>query len=451
MKMSLSLRLLLAAALTTTLALAATAIVFNILFRLYFEHRARGELETYLTLLSGNVSVDEEGSVEVAPISDPRFEQPVSGYYWQVLVDDGEPILSPSFWAAPLMLDRPQTPGVISFDDVTTDSGETVAVASWVITLGESEIRREIFLAVAIDRADLDVSVSRFTTNSIIWLAVLGLFLLAASWIQVRLGLNPLQKVRSEVSRISRYPDQRLSSDYPTEVLPLVKEVNQLLDANAEALERARSRAGNLAHGLKTPLTIMHGVERKMRKSGHNGLADDLMTEITAIQHIVERELASSRDSQQVLRRADASAIVARLQRTFGRQPGAEHLHWITDLPETLHLPFDEFDLTELMGNLLDNAVKWSKSRIIVSGGQDGTTAILTIEDDGPGIPDSEHESVLKRGRRLDPDQPGSGLGLNIAQRMARAHGCDLSLDQSALGGLKVCLTWSSAHPTNSV
>ena len=434
MKMSLSLRLLLAAAVTTALALVATAIVFNVLFRLYFEDRARDELETYLVLLSGNVTVQPSGEVAVTPISDPRFDQALSGYYWQVQIDTAEPILSPSFWAAPLVLERPPMPGVITFTDVITGTGEAVAVASWVITTGEGETRREVFLAVAIDRADLDSSVSGFMTNSVLWLAVLGLFLMLASWVQVRLGLNPLQKIRSEVSRVSRSAGGRLSSDYPTEVLPLVNEVNLLLDANAKALDRARARAGNLAHGLKTPLTILHGVERKMRRAGQDGLADELKAEIASVQHIVERELASSRDSQQVLRLCDAGPIVNRLHRALARRPGAEALRWSIDMPAPLHAPFDEYDLTELLGNLLDNALKWSAGQLRVSGGHDGARAFLEIEDDGPGIPAPARAEVLERGTRLDPSQPGSGLGLNIAHRMARAHGCELSLLDSPLG-----------------
>ncbi|WP_133485172.1 sensor histidine kinase [Aliiroseovarius marinus] len=451
MKLSLSLRLLLAAAMTTAIALVATAFVFNFLFRLYFEDRARDELETYLIQLSGNVSATAEGAIEVTPIPDPRFNQALSGYYWQVQIDDAEPLLSPSFWAAPLELTRPQAAGVISFTDLTTGTGDAVAVANWIITMGEGETRKEVFLAVAIDRADLDMSVARFTTNSIFWLGVLGLFLMIASWFQVRLGLNPLQKIRSEIARVSHTPNGRLSSDYPSEVLPLVEEVNQLLNVNAEALERARSRAGDLAHGLKTPLTIMHGIERKVRRAGQDKLADDLMTEITSIQHIVERELASTRDSQQALLNCDAGPIIDRLHKALGRQPGAEHIQWDIDLPRPLYLPFDEYDLTELLGNLLDNAVKWSESRITVRGGQDGTQVLLCVEDDGPGIPEDERDAVLARGARLDPEQPGTGLGLSIAQRMAQAHGCALSLDQSELGGVKVCLAAPEATQADAL
>ena len=443
MRMSLSLRLLLAAAITTTLALVATVIVFNFLFRLYFEDRARDELETYLLLLTGNIGVSADGEVEVTPISDPRFNQALSGYYWQIQVDDKDPVLSPSFWAAPLALDRPDAPGVISYANVNTGTGDAVAVASWVVTIGEGTTQREVFLAIAIDREDLDLSVSGFFTNSVIWLAILGLFLFAAGWVQVKLGLNPLKKIRSEIGGVSKSPKVRLSSDYPSEVLPLVEEVNQLLDANAEALERARSRAGNLAHGLKTPLTIMHGVERKLRRGGNDALADELISEITSIQHTVERELAQSRDSHQRRRRCAIHPIATRLHRALSRQPGAEHIQWDIEVPETLYAPFDEFDLTELLGNLLDNAMKWSESRICVRAGQDGSHAFLSVDDDGSGIPDAEISSVLKRGGRLDAKQPGAGLGLTIVNDMAQAHGCVLSLQRSSLGGLSARITWS--------
>lgn len=442
MKASLSLRLLLAAGITTALALLATAVVLNFLFRLYFEDRARAELETYLLLLSGNITVNATDEVDVAPLSDPRFAQALSGYYWQIQINEEEPILSPSFWAAPLDLERPDVAGRITFDDVEMGSGDAAAVASWVVTTGVADTRHEVFLAVAIDRADLDVSVSRFLTNSIIWLAVLGAFLMVASWFQVRLGLKPLEVVRSEVKRVGRAATDRLSENYPSEVLPLVNEVNQLLDANAHTLERARSGAGNLAHGLKTPLTVMRGVQRKMQGAGESVLADELGTEIANIAHIVERELARSRDSHQTLQHCTVAPIAARLHRVLSHQPDAEHIAWRIDVPDSLQAPFDAFDLTELLGNLLDNAMKWAEGQISLRAGVSGQQAFLIVEDDGPGIPAIGQTVALRRGGRFDESKPGVGLGLSIVQEMADAHDCAFSLGRGELGGLEATLTW---------
>ena len=442
MRSSLSLRLLIAAALTTALALVATAFVLNLLFRHYFEDRSRAELETFLVLLSGQVGVNAAGEIDVAPLADPRFDQPLSGFYWQIRIDQQEPRLSPSMWAAPLVLQRPPNPGIITFEDALMGTGDAVAVASWVITIGDGEGLSEVFLAVAIDRSDLDISVAGFFSNSVIWLASLGVFLMVASWFQVRHGLRPLEKVRSEVNLVANSATAHLSEDYPSEVLPLVQEVNQLLDTNTATLERIRSGAGNLAHGLKTPLTIMRGVERKMRKTGQSALADEIATEITNMEHIVERELARSRDSHQMTRKCAVAPIAARLRRALSRRPGAEEVSWEIAVPETLTAPFDAFDMTELMGNLVDNGLKWTESRLRISAKIIGMQTVLEIEDDGPGVPGGEIEAVLERGRRLDANQPGSGLGLSIVKDMAVAHGCDLTLDRSPMGGLRVRISW---------
>ena len=310
------------------------------------------------------------------------------------------------------------------------------------MTTGEGSARREVYLAVAIDRTDLDASVAGFFSYSILALTILGGLLLAASWVQVRLGLKPLDKVRAELSRIRNSTTDRLSQGYPSEIMPLADEVNQLLDTNAFTLERVRSGAANLAHGLKTPLTIMHGVERKVRRNGQETLADELNTEIANIEYIVERELARSRDSHQMTRRCKVAPIAARLHVALSRQPGADHITWEIDIPDALNAPFDEFDLTELMGNLIDNAMKWAEGRIALRASYDDDQTILIVEDDGPGIPDTARAAAFERGGRLDYEKPGTGLGLAIANEMALAHNCSLSLGRASLGGLQVRMNW---------
>ena len=448
MRSSLGLRLFLAAIISTAVALAATAVVLNVLFRVYFEDRVQDELETYLLMLTGNIAVNAAGEIEISPLSDPRFAQALSGYYWQISIDTDAPILSPSFWAAPLVLPRPEQSGIVMFQDVTTGTGDAFTTASWIVTLGEGDSTQQVFLTVAFDRAGLDVSISGFTTNSAVWLAILGLFLLAASWLTARVGLRPLEKVRAEVNRVTYVQDTRLSDDYPTEVRPLVSAVNELLDQNAQSLARVRTSAGNLAHGLKTPLTIMRGISRDMDKVGQKALAIDLNAEIDNMQHIVERELARSRDSQQSRTYVAVAPIVARLGKALERLPGAEHVRWVIDVQESLTAPFDAFDLTELLGNLLDNALKWTTDVVVVRGGVINDRAFLSVADDGPGIPEGQHETAMGRGKMLDPDRSGSGLGLAIVQDMAQSHGCEIVLETAQSGGLDVKLSWivPSAH-----
>tara|TARA_R110002049_G_scaffold113456_3_gene263770 strand:- start:3264 stop:4601 length:1338 start_codon:yes stop_codon:yes gene_type:complete len=443
MRASLGLRLFLTAAATTILALAATALVLNVLFRDYFEARVHDELDNYLLLLTGNIALDDEGALEIAPMFDQRFEQALSGYYWQIELEDAPPLLSPSFWAAPLELARPAQRGTIFYQDVMTGTGEPVSVASWIIELGEAEESRDILISVAMERKDIDVSVAGFASNTAIWLAILGLFLLAASAFTVRVGLKPLDRVRNELRRINAAQNRRLSNDYPSEVLPLVKEVNELLDQNDATLARVRVSAGNLAHGLKTPLTVLRGVLRKLELSGQAQMAAELGAEIDAMQHIVERELARSRDSHQKRSHTAVAPVAERLCAALRQQPAARHLQWTIDVPSTLAAPFDAYDLTELLGNLLDNAMKWTRTTVTILGGETGETAFLSVVDDGPGIAEDKVEAALARGERLDAQNSGSGLGLHIVREMADSHGCTITLGASKAGGLEVRLTWA--------
>lgn len=445
MRASLGLRLFLTAAATTILALAATALVLNVLFRDYFEARVHDELDNYLLLLTGNIALDDEGALEIAPMFDQRFEQALSGYYWQIELEDEAPLLSPSFWAAPLELARPAQRGTIFYQDVMTGTGEPVSVASWIIELGEAEESRDILISIAMERKDIDVSVAGFASNTAIWLAILGLFLLAASAFTVRVGLKPLDRVRDELRRINAAQNRRLANDYPSEVLPLVKEVNELLDQNDATLARVRVSAGNLAHGLKTPLTVLRSVLRKLELSGQAQMAAELGAEIDTMQHIVERELARSRDSHQKRSHTAVAPVAERLCAALRQQPAAQHLQWKIDVPAELTAPFDAFDLTELLGNLLDNAMKWTRKTVTILGGKTGETAFLSVVDDGPGIPDDKVEAALSRGERLDAQTSGSGLGLHIVREMAESHGCTITLGESKAGGLEARLTWALA------
>lgn len=442
MKSSLGLRLILTAAVTTILALAATAVVLNFLFRTYFEERVRDELDTYLLLLTGNVALNDRGDLDIAPMPDPRFSQALSGYYWQIEADGVDSILSPSFWAAPLELTPPAQAGVIDYQEVMTGTSEPVSVASWTVELGEAPQTQQVMIAVAVERRDIDVSVNRFTMNAAIWLAVLGVFLLAATALTVRIGLRPLDRVRDELSQVNRVRNARLSNDYPTEVQPLIKEVNGLLDQNEETLARVRMSAGNLAHGLKTPLTVLRGVSLKLVKAGQDDIAADLNSEIYNMQHIVERELARSRDSHQTKSASHVSTVANRLCAALRLQPSAAQLTWHIDVPEDLLAPFDAFDLTEILGNLLDNAVKWTQNEIVVRGGVSSELAFLSVSDDGPGIPENQLPAAFSRGERLDPKNSGTGLGLNIVRDMAIAHDCEIALNNLRSGGLEVRIIW---------
>jgi len=442
LKSSLSLRLLIASAISTALALVATGLILNLLFRAYFEERIASELESYLLVLTGGVGLTADHEIQVAPLADPRFSQPLSGYYWQVEIEGQEARLSPSFWAAPLRLERPETAGTITFQRTETGTGESVSVASWIVTVGENEIRRDVFLTVAFDRTELDISEARFATNTAIWLVVLGAFLILGGWAQVRVGLKPLGLIRAEVNAVKSRHGARLSADYPIEVQPLVHEVNDLLDESASSIRRVRAGANNLAHGLKTPLTIMRAIAQEARKSGITTVAEEMETEIDNMQHFVERELARVRTGGAANSRTEIAPVAKRLCNALRRQPLAEGISWHLDVPAQIFAPIDEFDLTELLGNLIDNAIKHTNGTIRLSAGQNAGRCFLQVEDDGPGIAKGQIKHASERGTQFSADNEGQGIGLAIVREIAERHGSSLTIENCEPCGLIVRIDW---------
>ena len=438
---SLSFRLLAVSALTTLVALVATGLVLNFLFRSYFVDRFHQELEAYLVQLTANISFTPEGEFKVSEISDPRFSEPLSGFYWQVQLQDQAPVLSQSFWATPLDLPRPQSRGMLTYSSVSAESGKYLT-ASWIVTLSKDGVETEVFLVVAMDQGQFDETVTGFSINVLIWLGVLGAFLLLASWLQVRVGLKPLENVRSEVRHIKEGRSQRLAGEYPTEVMPLVDEVNDLLEHQTTSLARARARASTLAHGLKTPLTIMRAISAELNSGNRPNEATEIDTQVDNMQYFVERELARSRDQISELTWCHAAPVVEKIITAFKRSVSKADLVWEIEVMADVVCPFDEFALTELLGNLIDNAAKWTKThiKVCVTGSRD--RGMIEVTDDGPGISEASIEIVLARGERLDKSVPGQGLGLAIVNDMVCVRGARLKLYNREPNGLTARVSW---------
>ena len=443
MNSSLSFRLLIAAALSTLIALIATGIVLNFLFRSYFEDRIQQELESYLVQLTSNVSIDADGEIAVLELMDPRFAEPLSGYYWQVQRDNRQPVLSQSFWAEPLQIPEPPRRGEIVFSSMQAADDSKLLTGSWIVTLKHENSDVEVLLVVALDQSLLDQSIAGFSRNVLISMILLGVFLVLASWFQVRVGLSPLEKVRAEVNAVKERPGYRLSTDHPTEVTPLVEEVNDLLERQAATIGIARARASDLAHGLKTPLTIMRAISEDLKKTDQVEIAAEIDSQVANMQYFVERELARSRDQSTEIAWCNAAPVVERLVRAFKRRSDGSDMRWHTDIDANCACPFDEYNLTELLGNLIDNAAKWARSEISITVAGKRDSGCIQVADDGPGISEADLGVVLRRGKRLDDTVPGQGLGLAIAEDMARQRGATLDLQNRESGGLAARVSWT--------
>lgn len=446
MTSSLSLRLLITSALSTIIALLATALVLNQLFRNYFEERIHSELDAWVVTLTSQTQLDVDGQLTVGELGDPRFSQPLSGYYWQVTQENGAPVLSASYWAQPLDLEPPAERGKLAFATIVGSDGEVYLTGSWRITLEHEGEARELLVAVAIDQTSVEAPISSFRRSVTMALALLGTFLVLASWFTVRIGLKPLDKVKAEVNLVKTKPGQRLSTDCAAEVAPLVKEVNDLLESQEQAVETARARASTLAHGLKTPLTVMRALAQDLRSGGDvSTIPDEIDYQVTSTQHLVERELARTRDqmSGQVVQ-CKTGPVLRKLVQAFQRRVGGDDVAWTMDIAPHAVCPFDEFALTELLGNLIDNATKWTGDKIAISAGGTAIRGFIQVSDNGPGISEAELESVMRRGKRLDETVPGHGLGLSIVQDMVAQRDVDLILSNLPDGGLNARLEWGS-------
>lgn len=438
---ALSLRLLIAASVSVLLALLATGYVFSSFFKTYFEDRIQSELATHLQQLTANIEIDAQGQFVIVPLSDQRFDQPFSGLYWQINPVGTKPLHSRSLWDLTLDLRRPDTLGMQETQRVAS-AGFDLMVLSWVVTIGGDENPTELMLSVATGYDQIQATADKFNKNLMLWLSLLAAGLIFAAWLQVRVGLRPLEAVRAEISKIRDGTSRRMPDDVPTEVAPLVAEVNDLLDNLQENLNQARSHAGDLAHGLKTPLTVMRALAQQIRDGETHGLADQIDEQTQAMAHFVERELARSRMGADASATTELLPVAKRMVGAISKLPTARAIDWQINIPNGLTAPFDTFNLSEMLGNLLDNAREWTVDTVKISASKENGRTVLKIADNGPGIADALLSEVLERGKRVDENRPGSGLGLAIVQDLAKIHGCALTLKNINSGGLEVSVSW---------
>lgn len=440
---SLNLRLLLAAGVSTVVALAITAVAISYLFEIYFQERLVDELRVDLTQLTAALTVQENGDLEVGELVDLRYEQPFGGRYWQVQIGESPPVFSRSLWDQPLTLSLPLSYGATQATSVTAPFGAELLALSWRITIDGVDAPAGIAITVATDLADLNAASAQFRMNIAFWLVLLGFALILASWLQVRVGLKPLEQIRADLEVVSPDETGHLSKQYPTEVMPLVDTINTLLERQATNLATARRRSADLAHGLKTPLTVLAAHADDIRADGDRDRADQITGQVASMRFFVERELARSRVSPSRRASSNLKTSATEMVETISKLPGAEKIEWLIDIPDGIHVPSDAHDLAELLGNLLDNARKYARSKVAISAQERNEQIELFIVDDGPGVPECEFEKVTKPGQQGSESVGGYGLGLAIVRDILQLQGGELELENNSGDGLAVLVRWS--------
>ena len=435
---SLKLRLLVASALAISILLSVAGLSFYFVFQRYVERVAVSELDDHYIQLISKINVDEADKLKVVgKLSDPRFAKPYGGLYWQINEIDRPPIRSLSLFDE--MLSPLQTGQNVDGNLIHLikgpNSSKLFAVEKKLALPVDGKSDHNLRILVAVDRSSIDETVGRFGVDMMRGLILLYALILATIALVILLGLRPLESLRREVGKIRSSGNQKLVGQFPTEVQGLVTELNNLLIDKQDQLERTRLRASNLAHGLKTPLTVMTAIGENVLRLGLKKESHDIHESASQMYGLIERELARARMATgHTNQLSQVKPIVARIVKALQRTNNNADLKWNVDIPEDAAIRIEAGDLLELMGILLDNAGKWAKSTIDVRW----VANVLTIDDDGPGVPDDKLVEIQKRGVRLDESVPGSGLGLGIARDIVDVYGYQLDFARSNLGGLSV-------------
>ena len=438
---SLRLRLVAGGALAIGLALLVAGAGLATLFERHLMRSLASELELDLWQALAAVELDATGRPLLArePL-DARFREPLSGLYWQLSSEPGGMTRSRSLWDVTLPLPRDElAAGEVHQHEIAGPGGARLLAVERTINLKWNDGRRPVRIVVAADLAKITDARRSFVGDLALSLALLGLVLAAATWVQISLGLKPLARVREGITAIRSGDKRDLPHEVPSEVFPLVEEVNGLLMQQEKDLECARGRAADLAHGLKTPLAALAADVRLLRERGDHDLAGRITEISETMRRHVERELARARIRGRRSLRAPASAPLRPLAETLvsiqKRTAAGQRLTFEINIAEGSEVAMDKADLAEVLGNLLENAARHARSHVRIGAEGDGRVA---IEDDGPGIPESLRVRVLERGGRLD-EKPGSaGLGLAIVQEVLDAYDRRLTLGTSPMGGLSV-------------
>lgn len=421
-------------------------------FQDYVEDRFQTELEGYLQRLTQVVEIGPNGAARVMGPVGTEFENQASGYYWQILLTAGQAMISPSLWDEQLRL-RAELPvsGKVGRYRINGPDGNTLQVLDSVTTFpapkpkgGGKSPDVPVRLAVAVDRSSVDKAVGDFRNVLMISLGALGLGLILAIIIQVWFGLRPLRRMRSALAAVREGRAEKMQGEYPDEVLPLVHDLNALIEHNAQVVDRARTHVGNLAHALKTPLSVLTN-----EAAGGQPAAETVAAQTRAMRRHVDHYLARARTAATSGVRGVRTPVretAEALARTLARIHVEKGLDISVRGGSYLAFRGERQDLEEILGNVMDNACKWASTAVTVRVGAESGQLRILIEDDGPGLSDEEMQAAMKRGQRIDEATPGSGLGLSIVQDIAALYGGSVGLARSRLGGLQVAIMLPAAH-----
>jgi len=444
---SLALRLFLSATAWTVVILVATGTILSSIYHDAVERSFDRRLSVYLHTLVADVAAPEQTGDRGTPtVGEPLFDLPLSGWYWQITpLDAVKPEIrsSRSLWDTGLSRlhdqDATTSPDGTRRGYVVGPEEQRLRVLERTVDLGDDG---RYLIVVAGDPQEIDDETRAFDRALLVTFATLAVVLLLITMFQVRFGLAPLNRISQALAAIRAGTAERLEGRFPVEIAPLARETNALIDANREIVERARTHVGNLAHALKTPLSVMVNEAA--------GREDPLAAKVTEQANIMRDQIARHLERARLAARlkvvgsvTDIVPIVTALTRTMEKIHQGRGIAIDLDAPAEVRFRGERQDLEEMVGNLVDNACKWAQMRVSIEvaaerpyGATCGAVRII-VDDDGPGLNPAQRDQVARRGLRLDETKPGSGLGLSIVLELAALYGGNLLLGTAPIGGLR--------------
>jgi signal transduction histidine kinase len=446
---SLAFRLLATSAAWTLLVLP---LAWFFIYRLVYDD-ARATFDSRIEQLVAVMaldSMDTDGPEPKIPPNrfEPRFEENLSGWYWQIKQlgsDGGLTLVSPSL--ATGVLPSPYLAGIAAdskgqrWMTATGPDGERLRMIEVLGTFHHTGQGPQFSIIVTYPEEWIDTRVAYLMPTLGIAFGLTGLGLVAMTLLQVRFGLLPLRKIEQGLSAVRAGDATTLEGELPAEIEPLQQEINQLIKSNQDIVDRARTQVGNLAHALKTPLAVIVNEAREDRSPFALKVAEQANLMRDQISHYLDRARMAARVG--IGRSTEVRPVAEALGRALERINSERGISIAIECVPGVKFQGEKQDLEEMLGNLMDNACKWAKRRVLVTATAPARDAkgearslVITVEDDGPGLKAEERARIGKRGLRLDETKPGSGLGLSIVTDLAQSYRGKFALDRSDLGGL---------------
>jgi|APCry1669189000_1035189.scaffolds.fasta_scaffold00454_6 signal transduction histidine kinase len=448
-RLSIGLRLFVSAMLCSLVILFGAGLVLSAIYRRATERSFDERLQVYVQSVAANVATkNTANAIDPYGLGDPRFTLPLSGWYWQVRIEGAA---QPDVYAS-LSLFGGRLPRL---DSLKIPAHDGSAREGYIIGPDERRLRlveralelpdgSRYLVQIAGNADEIEQTIQSFRNALWTSFGLLAMALGLTTIFQVRFGLLPLARLSNEIGAIRRGTSDRIGGAFPDDISPVADEINLLLDVNRDILARARTQVGNLAHALKTPLSVLINEAA----DSETPLADKVQEQAGIMRDQVNWHLDRARAAARagaIGVVTDIAPAVAGLERTFQKIFAYKQLTIESALEPDLKFRGEKQDLEEMLGNLVDNACKWARSQVWVKAsalidGEGRPFIVFDVSDDGPGLPPEKRVEVMKRGERLDETVPGTGLGLSIVADLAKLYGGNLTLETAENGGLKAIL-----------